>query len=192
MDEQGLNDLISKTAMLMEKFGRDCGEIGQRNQAIVQYLNEVAQKLPQFIQQSADQSMQQLSGQLFNQVQGGLEQPVGEYEKRLIEAGAQIASGSQALTQQIQRMERLHKSLIWKTSAVAIGSALLVLAGGIWLSSHYYGVIKDNQIAADLLKAYDRADVVLCGENNEQLCANVDREAVGYGNKKQYLPVESR
>jgi hypothetical protein len=34
--------------------------------------------------------------------------------------------------------------------------------------------------------------VTLCGKNGEQLCANVDREAQGYGDQGQYVPVKPR
>ncbi len=192
MDEQALTDLISKTAMLMEKFERNCVDINQRQQALTQHLSELAQKLPAVVQQSADSSMQRLPGQVLDKVQSGLEQPVSQYEKRLSEAGTKVGDGSHTLAQQIQRMERLHKHLIWKTAAVAIGSMLLVLVGGIWLSTHYYSIIRENQVAADLLKAYNSADVILCGKNGDQLCAKVDRASTGYGDKGQYVPIEPR
>ncbi len=192
MDEQALSNLISKTAMLMEKFERNCTEIEQRQQALNQQLNDLTQKLPIVIRQSADSSLQVLPGEVLVRLQSGLEQPVSQYEKRLNDAGNKVGEGSGALAQQLQRMERLHKHLVWKTAGVAIGSMLLLLVGGIWLSTHYYGIIRENQISAELLKAYDSADVTLCGENRDQLCANIDRESVGYGDKGQYVPVKPR
>jgi hypothetical protein len=192
MDEQALSDLISKTAMLMEKFERNCNEIDQRQQALTQHLNDLTQRLPLVVQQSADSSLQTLPGELLGRVQSGLEQPVSQYEKRLSDAGAKVGEGSGALAQQLQRMERLHKHLVWKTAAVAIGSMVLVLVGGIWLSAHYYGIIRENQVSADLLKAYNSADVALCGKNNDQLCANIDRESAAYGAEGKYVPVKPR
>jgi hypothetical protein len=192
MDEQALSDLISKTAMLMEKFERNCTDIDQRQQALAQQLNDLTQRLPQVVRQSAESSLQVLPGEVLGKVQSGLEQPVSQYEKRLNDAGTRVNEGSGALAQQLQRMEKLHKQLVWKTAAVAVGSMLLVLVGGIWLSSHYYAIIREYQLSADLLKAYNRADVTLCGKNGEQLCANVDREAQGYGDQGQYVPVKPR
>ncbi len=192
MDEQALNDLISKTAMLMEKFERNCSELDQRQQALAQQLGDLAQKLPLVVRQSADSSLQTLPEQVLGKVQSGLEQPVDQYEKRLKDAGTKVSEGSHALAQQIQRMERLHKHLVWKTAGVAIGSMLLLLVGGIWLSTHYYGIIRENQISADLLKAYNRADVTLCGKDLDQLCANIDRESASYAAKKQYVPIKPR
>ena len=55
---------------------------------------------------------------------------------------------------------------------------------------HYTKVIEDNQITADLMRAFNRADVVLCEKN--QLCANVDTKGKRYGDHKQYFPVPGR
>jgi hypothetical protein len=59
-----------------------------------------------------------------------------------------------------------------------------LLGGAIWLSMYYTvyyaGIIRDNQISADLLKAYNQADVMLC---DGRLCAKIG---------KKYLPVEPR
>ncbi|MGH8080407.1 MAG: relaxation protein, partial [Lysobacter sp.] len=130
-----------------------------------------------------------LPGELLNKLQSSLEQPVSDYQKRLGQAGSQVNDGSQALAQQLQRMEGLHKSLIWKISGVVIACVALLLVGGIWLSTHYVGVIRDNQIAADKLKVINNADVVVCGE---RLCANIDRKGQGVGDKGQYLPIQTR
>ena len=192
MDEQALTNLISKTAMLMEKFERSCIQIDQRQEALTQQLNDLTQKLPVVVRQSADSSLQTLPRELLGKVQSGLEEPVSQYEKRLSSAGTRVGEGSDALAQQLQRMEKLHKHLIWKTTAVVVGSMFVLLAGGIWLSTHYFGIIRENQLSAELLEAYNGADVILCGENRDRLCANVDREAPGYGPEGRYAPVQSR
>lgn len=66
---------------------------------------------------------------------------------------------------------------------------LVALGAGAWLSNHYYDEIRRNQISVELLRAYDAADVTLCGG---KLCANVDMSAKGVGNKRQYKPVRAR
>ncbi len=82
--------------------------------------------------------------------------------------------------------------MIWKLVGVVMGTLLLLLAGGIWLSMHYVKVIEENQISADRMKAYNGADVMLCG--NGQLCANVGAGNKGqrYGDHRQYAPVMER
>ncbi|MEH6415828.1 hypothetical protein [Pseudomonas sp. CGJS7] len=189
MDQQELTELISATATLMEQFERNCNQIEQQQRALSQQLQALSQQLPATVRQSADATLSGLPGELMGKLRSGLEQPVGDYEKRLVQAGTALGDGSQALAQQLQRMERMHKSLIWKVTGAVIGCITLLLVGAIWLSMHYAGVIRDNQIAADKLKAINGADLILCGE---RLCANIDRKAQGVGDKGQYAPVLQR
>ena len=189
MHQDELMALVSKTAALMEQFERRCIEIDERQQALSHDLQRLAQQVPLTIRQSADSSLQMLPRELLGKVQDGLEQPVAAYEQRLREAGVLLGEGSQLLATQLQRMQRLHRHLMWKTAGVALASLLLLVAGGIWLSMHYYRVIGENQVAAGLLKAYNAADVVVC---EGRLCANVDRKGSPRGDKGQYLPVRTR
>jgi hypothetical protein len=86
-------------------------------------------------------------------------------------------------------MKSLHRMLIWKALGAAIISLLLLFGAGVWLSMYYVSVIRDNQVSAELLKAYNAADVVLCGKS---LCARVDPKGQRYGEKGEYLPVRLR
>ena len=72
---------------------------------------------------------------------------------------------------------------------VCLASLVLIVLGGGWLSRHYYDEIRRYQLSAELLKAYDAADVTLC---NGKLCANVDPKAAKSGDKGQYRPVRDR
>lgn len=189
MDQQQLTELISATSALMEQFQRNCVEIEQQQRDLSRQLHSLSQHLPATVRQSADATLGSLPGALMGKLQNGLEQPVNDYQKRLSQAGALLGDGSQALAQQLQRMEGLHKSLIWKTSAALIGCLALLLVGGAWLTAHYVDVIRDHQIDADKLKALNNADVMLCGD---RLCANIDRKAKGYGDRSQYAPVKQR
>lgn len=189
MDQHEVVALISTTAELMEQFQRNCAQIEQQQHALSQQLQNLSQQLPATVRQSADATLSHLPGALLGKLQSGLEQPVDEYQKRLSQAGALLGEGSKALAQQLQHMERLHKRLIWKTSAALVGCMTLLLVGGIWLSMHYSGVIRDNQVAADKLRAINSADVILCGS---RLCANIERKAQGYGDKGQYAVVQQR
>lgn len=51
-------------------------------------------------------------------------------------------------------------------------------------------VIRENRLSADLMKAYNNADVVLGG--NGELCANADGKRARRGQRSQYLPVRLR
>lgn len=184
-----LTALIGKTAALMEQFERRCVEIERRQQALTQALQQLSQQVPAAVRQSADQSLQGLPQQLLGKVQSGLDRPVGAYEKRLQEAGGLLGEGSRTLAAQIQRLEKLHKHLVWKTVAAVGGSLALLLAGGIWLSTYYANVVSRSRLSADMVQLYNRADLSRCGEH---LCANVDMRATPVGEQRQYRPVQMR
>ena len=186
MDQDHLSALIAKTAVLMEQFERRCDEIERHQAALSQDLQHLAHQVPAVVRQSADQSFKMLPGE----VSGRLQQPVQDYERRLQQASEELATGSHELARQLVRLQNLHRNLVWKTAAIAATSLLLLFAGGAWLAGHYYGVIRDNQLAAELLLAYNRADVRLCGDG--RLCANVNRDASGEGPRGDYLPVKPR
>lgn len=186
MDQDHLSTLIAKTAVLMEQFERRCEEIERHQATLSQDLQHLAQQVPAVVRQSADQSFSTLPGE----VAGRLQQPVQDYERRLQQAGEELANGSQELARQLVRLQSLHRHLVWKSAGITAACLLLLFAGGAWLADHYYGVIRDNQLAAELLQAYNRADVRVC--DGGRLCANVNRDARGQGPRGEYLPVKSR
>ncbi|MDS0831781.1 relaxation protein, partial [Xanthomonas citri pv. punicae] len=100
-----------------------------------------------------------------------------------------IGEGAQSLADQLKRIERGQRLLLWKGAAVVLGSLLLLLGGGGWLLGQYRQQIRDTQLRAELLRAYNAADVTLCGG---QLCANVDTKGAAYGDRRQYRLVKPR
>lgn len=190
MQAEELSDLIGKTAALMEQFERRCDAIDQRMQATSAELRSLTQQLPDVVSQAAAGSLQALPGQVLMRVQHGLSHPVADYQKRLDQAGSDVGKVSQSLAMHIKQMDGLVRLLVWKVVGVTAASFLLLLAGGIWLSTHYARVIEENQVAANLMRTYNSADVVLCGKN--QLCANVDIKGKRYGDRRQYLEVLPR
>lgn len=190
MQQDELTALIDKTATLMAQYERRGAAIDARLQALGDTLQGLTQQLPQVVKTSADGVLQTLPAEMGSVLRNGLGQSMGDYGQRLDAAGHDVEKASRALAGQIGRLQRLHRQLIWKaTSAVVLALALL-LAGGAWLSLHYTRVIRDNQLSAELLKAYNGADVTLCGDGN--LCANVDTRGARHGRSRQYLPVKPR
>ena len=190
MDEQQLTALIGKSAALMEQFDRRCGDIDGRLQALAAELERVTRQVPAIVRQSADGSLATLPALVMDKMSAGLERPVHDYQQRVRTAGTEIEGAALRLSGQIGRLEWLHRLLLWKTvGAVAVCLALL-LAGGAWLSMHYTRVIRDNQLSAELLRAYNGADVTLC--DHGRLCAHVDTAGRRYGERGQYVPVAPR
>jgi hypothetical protein len=113
--------------------------------------------------------------------------PLGNCERLLFSAGNRARDGTPILPRQFERIEPQHQGLVRKMSRAALGTLrlalvtlALLLGGAIWLSMYYADIICGNQISADLLKAYNQADVMLC---DGRLCAKIG---------KKYLPVAPR
>lgn len=190
MQQDELTTLIDKTATLMAQYERRGDAIDARLQALGETLQGLARQLPEVVRTSADDAMQTLPAEMATVMRNNLGQSIGEYRQRLDAAGHDIEKASQALAGQIGHLQRLHRQLIWKATGAVVLALALLLAGGAWLSLHYTRVIRDNQLSAELLKAYNDADVTLCGSG--KLCANVDTRGARYGENRQYLPVRPR
>jgi ElaB/YqjD/DUF883 family membrane-anchored ribosome-binding protein len=190
MTQDELTDLIDKTATLMTQYERRGAVIDARLQALGDALQGLTQELPMVIRTSADGALQTLPAEMGSVMRNGLGQAMGDYRQRLDTAGQGVEKSSRVLADQIGHLERLHRQLLWKSIGIVALALALLLAGGAWLSMHYTRVIRDNQLSAELLKAYNGADVTLCGSG--MLCANVDIRGPRHGEHHQYLPVKSR
>lgn len=180
MNEEESMVLVSKIAAIVEQYDRRSEHTGRQ-------LQQLLQQMPGMLRQSVDEHLRRIPDEVMGSVRSGVERPVAAYEQRLHEAGEQVQRASKALAVQLLHAETLHKHLIWKVAGITLGSLVLLLAGGAWLSWHYADDVRRNQLSADLLKAYNQADVTLC---NGRLCAKVDRrDRQRYG---EYVPVESR
>lgn len=189
MDTQQTTHLIASASALMERFERRTQQIESSLQAAHQQLHQLTQQLPEAVHRAADMEMQKLRSNVVGVVDAGIGQSVSTYESRLHAAGQQLQQASHALSTQLHGMRQLHRLLIWKVTGICLASLALILLGGSWMSSHYYDEIRRHQVAADLLRAYDGADVALCGD---ALCANVDPKGKTFGDAGQYRPVRAR
>jgi hypothetical protein len=189
MQDDTLPALVSKTALLMEGFERRCQGIEQQLQVLAKQLGAVTQQLPAVLKQSADGTLRSLPPQIVDSVRHGLQNPIGDYEQRLDAAGHALNDGSQALAKQLEEQRRLARHLTWKIVGVTIVSLVLMVGAGLWFSLHYAEVIRQNQVSAKLLKAYNRADVVLC---EGRVCFNADTRSKRYGAKGEYMQAKDR
>lgn len=190
MDEsKAMDALVLKTAALMEQFERRCAALEAQQHSLAERLQQQLQSIPGVIRESADEAMNTLPGAVLQRVQGGLERPVEDYERRLQAAGMQLGNGAQGMATQIQQLQTLHRHVIWKIAGIALALLLLAVVGGGWLLWHYKGVIREQQLTAELLRAYNAADVTLC---EGRLCANVDPDSERFGADKQYRAVKAR
>lgn len=190
MDERELEDLISKTALLMERYQRICTELGQQQSQLSAALNGLAQSLPAQFRASADAAVAGLSRDGTTAVKQALLAPVSAYEQQLAASAKGVGRSTEALAAEVKRLQFVSRSVVWKSVATAVAAVAILLGGAVWLGAGYKSEIERNQVEAQLLRAYNGADVVLCGK--EQLCANVDPRGKGLGEDGRYRQIRPR
>jgi len=189
MQEQHVEGLVSKVSMVMLRFEQRCQAMEQQQQALASELQSLTQQLPHVVKQSVGEMLQQLPKGVQEQIGDTLHQTVAEYRKQYESAGLEVSQSARHLSQEMGRLERVHRMLVWKVVGVITACLTLLLAGGVWLSLHYASVIRANQISADTLSTYNAADLTLC---DGRLCANVDAHGKRYGTHGEYVPVKTR
>ena len=190
MDERELEDLISRTALLMERYQRMCAEMAGQQSRLSAALNGLAQALPGQFRASADSAIAGLTREGAAVVKHALLAPVGAYEQQLAASATRLGHSAEALAAEVTRLKLASRGVIWKSAATAAAAMAILLGGATWLGGRYRAEIERNQVEAQLLRAYNRADVVLCGK--EQLCANVHTRGSGVGENGRYRPVRPR
>ena len=189
MDANRITDLVASVSALMERFERRTQQIEGSLHAAHRQLQDLSQQLPETLRRAADTEMRHLRDGAYDPVDAGLGQSVSTYRAGLETAGQEVRQASHALAAQIHAARALYRHLLWKVVGVCLASLVLIVLGGAWLSRHYYDEIRRYQLSAELLKAYDAADVTLC---DGKLCANVDPKAGTSGDQGEYHPVRDR
>lgn len=172
--------LVTQFASMVERFKREYTHAHQD-------LQQLSLRLSNSVRQAADEQFKKLPDEVIRHIRNGLEASVKAYEQRLSDAGEKLQQSSDGLASQIHRAEVLQKYLIWKLAGITIGIFTIFLVSSVLVSMHYIDQIRENQVSADLLKAYDEADVTLCG--NGRLCVRPDPKAKRYG---EYLMAAPR
>lgn len=189
MRKEDVEALAYKTGTLLEQFVRYCEQQGQHQTAMAERLQYAIGSVPEQMKQSADKLFSGLPQTVSSQVENGLSVPLKDYERKLEASSGQLQERVGQLTKQLAQLESFSRRLVWKVAAVVIAALLVAVIGGATAVSYYRDQIKQSQISAELLHAYNQADVTLC---DGQLCANVDKGAQKYGEHGQYQPVRTR
>lgn len=176
---------IVNAADLVERLSRLAQELGQSNRQATDALQHTVNAAPGLLQQAAQHTLSQLTADTTQAVQRGLNQPLHGFNRGVIDSVNHIQGVTQRLMQSQAEMESVVRKLSWLVAGVAALMLLVAVAGAgtLW---HYRNVIAENQIQAELMRAYNHADVSLC---DGSLCARVNHQDKRYGD---YLPVKPR
>jgi hypothetical protein len=176
---------MAQAAMLAERLSRVSEAMDARQRQTAEQQQRMVQAMPDVLRQSADQALGQLTAQAAQAVRQGLNEPIASVSQQAAEHHKNMRASTSAMTQTQNSLAATINKLLWLTTAL-FATLLLISAAGSYLIWHYKQIVAQYQIEADLLRAYNQADVRLCGD---QLCARVDRSDKRYG---EYLPVKPR
>lgn len=168
-----------------QRLSRLSEELGQSNRQASDELQRTTRALPDLLRQAAQHTLGQLTSDTTQAVRRGLDQPLNDFSHKVIDNTHRIDGCTHQLVQSQEQVAAVVRKLTWLVVGV-LASMLLVVVAGAGMVWHYRSVIAENKIEADLLRAYNQADIRLCGS---QLCARVDRSDKRYGD---YLLVKPR
>ncbi|MFZ5656509.1 MAG: hypothetical protein ACOY37_05555 [Pseudomonadota bacterium] len=122
-------------------------------------------------------------------VQAGVGDAAAASREHLAQAATDAARASEALRMATDALLRQRRLWTWTAPLALLIGSLLAVGGAAYAVMHSRAQVERHRIEAALLRAYNEADVTLCGE---RLCANVDPRARGVGERGQYRPVKPR
>lgn len=185
MYEEGTKKAALQVAAMLERLLRMSDSMEARHRQATEQQQRTVQLLPGVLREAAEQTLGHIATDAASTTRMALVGPVAEAAQRAAEHERLMRASTDAMVQTQRRLAGVvHKALWVVTGVLAILVPVVALGG--YLGWHYRQVIAQYQIEADVLRAYNQADVRLCGG---RLCARVDRADRRYGD---YVPVKLR
>ena len=176
MNAENLKETTVRAAELLDLFKRQSEEAGQANRDNAARLQRVVEEAPQQIRKAADDALGRVSGEVAQAVKGGLGPSLAEFQRAAGDSRGQLDAAGQGFAQLARHAATMEKRLL--TVATVVGLILLLAlavgAGGLW---YLQREVRRNQVEVELLRAYNRADVVLCHDG--RLCARLEPDEAG-------------
>jgi hypothetical protein len=189
MDSDDLKELIVTLAAVADRLDQRSESAVQRVERTGATLHQSADRLGSNTQAFARDVLQAIEKHSGEAIARGTGQAVEQCNAQLRNAAQTATASARELDQMRDAMRRERRTWVWLVSgALIVGSMLSVGAAGYAVTTSKRQVER-NRIEADLLRAYNAADVTLCGG---KLCANVDISGARSGDQKQYRPVKPR
>lgn len=185
MYDEGTKKSTTQMALLLERLSRMSESMDARHRQATDQQERTVQALPGVLHNAADEALGNMTAEATHALRAGLDEPIANVAQRAAEHQRITLASTKVMVDTQHKLVRFVNRAIWLvTGVLAILVPVLVVGG--YLGWHYKQVIAQHQIEAVLLRAYNRADVRLCGD---QLCARVVRSDKRYGN---YLPIHRR
>ena len=187
MNTENLKETVVRAAELLDLFKRQSEEVGRANRDNAARLQRVVEEAPQQIRKAADDAFGRVSGDVAQAVRSGLGNSLNELQCAADDSRKQVDVAGQGFALLARQAAMLEKRLMVVVAAVGLVLLLSVAigAGGLW---YLQREIASSQVELELLRAYNRADVVLCEDG--RLCARF--ESGGTDDSREYRLVAPR
>jgi hypothetical protein len=178
----GQEKVMAQAAVLLQ-YQQD------QHQASLAQLRQAGAAVGEGSQSLARDVVKTIETQGRHALRDGLDDAVGHFRQQLDGSLAETRSVLSTLADNAARASTVQTSLVWKgLVALLIGSVLAV--AGTWAYARaQLKQIERQRMEARYLEAFNRADVVLCGED---LCANIDPSVPAQGADRRYRPIRPR
>lgn len=189
MQAQELKQLTVALAAIAERLDARSASAVERVEQATHRMQDETRRLElgaSGFTREVSQALQQRSAEIIGQ---GMAAAFTRFNQQMEAATKRAAVAADALEKERLALQQQRRSGIWISSGALLIGSLLAVGGSAYAVHHSYTRVEQHRIQAELLRAYNRADVVLCGE---RLCANVDDKTPRAGAQGQYRPVKPR
>lgn len=173
--------LLARSALLMDHHRREQAARQQQLELLSSAVREGVRQLEHGGQQLARDALHAFA-QHGAQALSGIQQQCDGWTQA-------SRTARQELEQSTQALRRQPSLWAWAAPLALAAGAVLVTLGSGWQVWRARQDLQQIQLQADLLRAYNAADVTLC---DGQLCANVESDGKRHGERRQYRRVQPR
>ncbi|TDK24394.1 hypothetical protein E2F46_08940 [Luteimonas aestuarii] len=161
----------------------------EQHQASLAQLRHAGTALSEGSQSLARALVDTIEAQGRQALHDGLGDAVGRFRQQMDGSLAHTRDVLATLAKGTERASAVQTSLVWKSLVALLIGSVLAVAGTWSYARAQLGQIERQRVEARYLEAFNRADVVLCGDG---LCANIDPSAKAHGADGRYRPIRAR
>lgn len=181
---QALAEKMGAVAAYLQQCAQQAAEGVAHSQ---QQLRQTAQGFDAQTRQLSRDAVDEIAHQARQAIVQGVGQASEECNARLKNTGDSANQAIYHLSQQVQTLQRVQQSLVWKAGLALLTGALLAMAGMGAYGWHLSQQVQKNSYPATVIHALQTGKLAPCGE---QLCAKIGKNPRRAGANGEYLVLE--
>lgn len=155
----------------------------------INVLRQVASQVDTRVAHALDGASQRITQQARQALDGALAPALKHVDQATVHTAKRLQDTAEALHVAERAWATRTTRLVLLTYGALLLASILPIAGITYMVRFYEDQMERHRVQAELMRAFNQADVVLCGE---RLCAKVEKDAKRVGQRGQYVPVNDR